>query len=262
MKNDTPSPHDPAALKPGLYLVGTPIGNLGDITVRALETLKAAQVVMAEDTRHTRILLDRHGIRTPMQSCHRFNEAARVDWIVQRIRNGEVVALVTDAGMPGVSDPGARVARGVREAGGYVTVVPGPSALTAALALSGMVDGPFRFAGFMDNRTAPRRRALAAWAEEPDPIVFFESPHRLLKLMVEIRETLGERPVFVGRELTKHFEELTWGAASEIEKTYASRAVKGELVVILGPAAKGKGRTKGLKARAHPNGSNRREAGA
>jgi 16S rRNA (cytidine1402-2'-O)-methyltransferase len=225
-------------MEPGLYIVGTPIGNLGDITLRALETLKAVNLIVAEDTRHTRKLLDHFEIRTPMASCHRFNEASRVDLILSRIRAGEAVALVTDSGMPSVSDPGARVVAACRQAGVRATVVPGPSSVTAAVALSGMESGGFVFEGFLPHKSGQRRRRIAALMASEHPLVFFESPYRLLKLMDEIEQTLGNRRVFVARELTKHFEECLSGTPAEIREAFRSRAVKGELVVIVQPEGK------------------------
>ncbi len=227
-----------APLPPGLYLVGTPIGNMEDITLRALRTLRSASHILAEDTRHTRRLLDRHGISTRMISYHKFNERARADEIIRRIQEGEALALVTDAGMPGISDPGARAADAVREAGLYVTVIPGPCALSAAVALCGQTDGRgFLFEGFLDHKTAARRRRLLALADFPSPVVFYESTHRILKLLTEVEEELGpERRLFIGRELTKKFEESICGTATELQKHYATHSLKGEFVVILLPA--------------------------
>ena len=222
-------------MNPGLYVVGTPIGNLQDITLRALETLKTVSIIMAEDTRHTHILLDRHGITTPLASCHKFNEAARVEFILERIRNGQAVALVTDSGMPGISDPGARLVDACRTAGAPVYVVPGPSAVTSAVALAGFLYKGFLFEGFLDHKTAARRRRLTELAGCEYPIVLYESPYRLLKLMTEIKETLGTRPIYVGRELTKQFEESLRGTPDEITSAFQHRNVKGELVVIIAP---------------------------
>lgn len=222
-------------LEPGLYIVGTPIGNLEDITLRALETLRSASWVLAEDTRHSRGLLERHGIRVPLQSCHKFNEASRADVVVESIRGGQAIALITDSGMPAVSDPGARLVAACREAGVKVVVIPGPSAVTAAVALSGLVDQRFFFEGFLDNRSAPRRRRLGELSALDAPIVLFESPFRLLKLMDDIEAVLGARRVYVGRELTKHFEESLSGTPADIRAAFSNRGVKGELVVVIGP---------------------------
>ena len=229
---------DSSPLPPGLYLVGTPIGNLEDITLRALRTLRHATHILAEDTRHTRRLLDRHGIRTPMISCHKFNERARMDEILRRLRAGEALALVTDAGMPGLSDPGARAAAAVREAGLPVTVVPGPTALTAAIALCGATEGRgFLFDGFLDHKTAARRRRLRELAGFPSPVVFYESTHRILKLLDEVEEELGpERRLFIARELTKKFEETLAGTPAQLRAHFAAHSLKGEFVVLLLPA--------------------------
>ena len=223
-------------MTPGLYIVGTPIGNLGDITLRALETLKQARWIMAEDTRETHKLLAHFQIATPMQSCHKFNEAARVNWIAEQIRGGAAVALVTDGGMPAVSDPGARTVNSVRAAGLPVFIVPGPSAVTSAVALSGFGGAGFVFEGFLPRKSGARRKRLARWAACEWPVVLFESPYRLLKLLDEIRETLGERELFVGRELTKKFEEGLRGTPTQIAAAFAGRTVKGELTVVIAPA--------------------------
>jgi len=225
-------------LPPGLYVVGTPIGNLADITLRALETLRSAHLVLTEDTRHTGILLARYGIRTAMASCHRFNEASRVDGVTSRIASGQAVALVTNAGMPAVSDPGTRIVAGCRRAGFPVTVVPGPSAVTAAVALSGLgAGGGFRFEGFLPRKPGARRRRLDAFIQETLPVVVYESPYRLVRLLEEIEAVLGvARPLFVGRELTKKFEEGLAGTAAELLAHYRTRTVKGELTLVIGPS--------------------------
>ncbi len=222
-------------MNPGLYIVGTPIGNLQDITLRALETLRGAAVILAEDTRQTRKLLDRHGIRTPMLSYHKFNEAARGAELVDRIRAGAALALVSDSGMPAVSDPGARLVAACREADMPVFVVPGPSAVTSAIALAGMPARGFVFAGFLPHKAGARARELARFGAESMPVVFFESPYRLLKLVDEIESILGPRRLYVGRELTKHFEESLHGTPAEIRAAFAGRPVKGECVVVLAP---------------------------
>jgi len=225
-------------LPPGLYLVGTPIGNMEDITLRALRTLRSASHILAEDTRHTRRLLDRHGISTRMISYHKFNERARADEIIRRIQAGEALALVTDAGMPGISDPGARAADAVRKADLYVTVIPGPCALSAGVALCGRTDGRgFLFEGFLDHKTAARRRRLRTLADFPSPVVLYESTHRILKLLTEVEEELGpERRLFIGRELTKKFEETICDTPARLREHYATHSFKGEFVVILLPS--------------------------
>ena len=227
-------------MEPGLYLVGTPIGNLQDITLRALETLRAASLVLAEDTRETRKLMERHGLRTPLLSYHKFNEAARVGEVLERLRGGAAIALVTDAGMPGVSDPGARVVAACRAAGQRVWVVPGPSAVTSAVALAGLAAGGFVFGGFLPVKPGARRRRLAELGGGDLPLVLFESPYRLLRLVDEVEAVLGPRRLVVAREMTKHFEEVVAGPPAEVRAAFARRAVKGELVVVVEP---GEGRS-------------------
>ncbi len=224
-------------LAPGLYIVGTPIGNLEDVTLRALRILRSATHILAEDTRHTRLLLQRYDIPTPLISCHKFNERARIEEILRRLRSGEALALVTDAGMPGISDPGARAAEAVRAAGLPVTVIPGPTAITAAIALCGATEGRgFLFDGFLPHKTAARRRRLGELADFPAPVVFYESTHRILKLFTEVEEELGpDRRLFVARELTKKFEETRHGTPAELRDHYTRHSSKGEFVVILLP---------------------------
>ncbi|HEY5653738.1 MAG TPA: 16S rRNA (cytidine(1402)-2'-O)-methyltransferase [Pontiella sp.] len=221
----------------GLYIVGTPIGNLGDISFRALETLKEADLIVAEDTRYTRRLTDRYEITTHLISCHKFNEHQRAQQIIERIQEGQAIAMVTDSGMPGISDPGSRVVKLCQNAGVPITAVPGPTAVTTAVALSGFGEKGFIFAGFLPHKSGGRKRDIEKWREADLPIVFYESPYRLIKLMGELEEYLGaERTVFVGRELTKKFEELTTGTPEEIKLVYEGRTVKGECVVIVQPA--------------------------
>lgn len=230
LPSEDTAPERPA---PGLHVVGTPIGNLRDITARALDTLRGCDVILAEDTRITARLLARYGIRKPLVSHHKYNEAARIDDVARRIAAGEAVALVTDSGMPGVSDPGARLVRACRERGLPVTAAPGPSALATAIALGGIESSGFVFGGFLPHKSGARRRTLARLASAGLPIVLYESPYRLLKLMGEITDTLTSAQVFVGRELTKKFEELTHGTPDTITAAYRHRTVKGELVVIV-----------------------------
>lgn len=223
----------------GLYIVGTPIGNLGDISFRALETLKEADLIVAEDTRHTRRLTDRYEISTRLMSCHKFNEVQRAEQLIEKIQNGDAVAMVTDSGMPCISDPGARVVTLCRAAGILITSIPGPAAVTTAVALSGLGEKGFIFAGFLPHKSGGRKRDLIKWAEADLPVVLYESPYRLIKLLGEIEEHLGaDRTVFAGRELTKKFEELTTGTPAEIRAIYDGRNVKGECVVIIAPSTR------------------------
>ncbi|MGD9874628.1 MAG: 16S rRNA (cytidine(1402)-2'-O)-methyltransferase [Kiritimatiellia bacterium] len=228
-------------METGVYIVGTPIGNLEDITARALRTLREANVIMAEDTRHTGILLARYEIRTPMVSCHKFNEAYRFERIRDEVAQGHAVAMVTDAGMPGISDPGARTVRMCRAAGIPVWVIPGPCAVSAAMSLSGMGDAGYHFEGFLPHKSGGRQRRLEELSHETLPVVFYESPYRLIKLMDQIEQFVGPRRIFVGRELTKKFEEGISGTPAEIRASFEKRSVKGEIVVIMAPAEKGQG---------------------
>lgn len=232
---ETDNQQRPAA---GLYVIGTPIGNLGDVTLRALDTLRAADRVLAEDTRITQRLLARYEIRAPLFSCHKFREASRIEEALAWIRGGAVVALVTDSGMPGVSDPGARIVAACREAGLPVTAIPGPSAVTAAVALSGFEASGFYFAGFLPHKAGARARRLAELAVCPDPVVLFESPYRFLKLLDEIAAHLPGRRVFVGRELTKKFEETRIGTPAELKAAYTGRAIRGEFTLVIEPAGR------------------------
>jgi len=220
----------------GLYIVGTPIGNLGDLSYRALDTLREVDLIVAEDTRHTRRLTARYEISTPLQSCHKFNEMQRAEQIIDRIRQGQAVAMVTDSGMPGISDPGSRVVLLCREAGVPVTAVPGPAAVTTAVALSGYGEKGFIFAGFLPHKSGGRRRDLEKWKDADLPLVLYESPYRLMKLMDELEAVLGAGcRIFVGRELTKKFEECTEGTPADVRAAYRDRTVKGECVVIVRP---------------------------
>ena len=195
-------------MEPGLYVVATPIGNLGDITLRAIETLKSADVVAAEDTRNTRALLTHLGISARLVALHEHNERKGASQVVGWIREGKSVALVSDAGTPGVSDPGAFVVAAVREAGLRVVPVPGASALTAALSASGMSYEGCVFAGFLAAKGAARREKLAALAAGPWAIVLFEAPHRVAQTLADLHESLGDRDVVLAREITKRFETI------------------------------------------------------
>lgn len=237
MTTDT-AEKDVKTTPPGLYLVGTPIGNLEDMSFRGVRTLKEVDTILAEDTRKTGILLRHYEISKPMVSCHEFNEASRVARVVEEIASGKAVALVSDAGMPLISDPGYRMVHAVREAGLLVTSIPGPTALTTAVALSGWGGDGFVYVGFPPNKSAGRRRLLESVREEARPVVMYESTHRIEKLMADIDELLGDRPVFFGRELTKKFETLQTGTAKELGAFLVTHSSKGEFVVILGPLGK------------------------
>jgi 16S rRNA (cytidine1402-2'-O)-methyltransferase len=219
-----------------LAVCATPIGNLEDVTLRLLAELRAADVVLCEDTRHTRGLLERHGIEARLLSYHEHNEAARTAELLPRLEAGERIALVSDAGMPGISDPGGRIVQAALGAGIPVTVLPGPSAVETALVASGLVGGRYQFVGFL-----PRgEKALAGvWSELrgwPFPAVAFESPQRLPATLRSLAAADPERPVAVCRELTKRFEEVVRGSASEVAERFAEPP-KGEITLVVGPAA-------------------------
>lgn len=229
-------------MKPGLYIVGTPIGNLGDVTTRSLDTLRDVDIILAEDTRHSRILLDRYQIRGNLVSCHRFNERARAQFVLDKIQAGRSLALVTNAGMPGVADPGAVVVQACRQHGLYVTVIPGPSSVSAALALSGFGGHGFLCEGFLTRKRGPRLRRLAELKALNMPVVILESPYRCLRLLGELNDVFQDRLMFLGRELTKINEECLWGTANDINhrlsermRATMARRIKGELIVVIAP---------------------------
>jgi len=217
-----------------LYLVATPIGNLEDITLRALRTLKECDLVAAEDTRHTGQLLKHFGISKPLLSYFQFNEARRSEEIIERLRRGENVALVTDAGSPGVSDPGERVVKAALAAGFRVEPVPGPCALVAAVTASGLPTDEFHFFGFLPHKSGQRRKQLETLKELPGTLVLYESPYRIEKLLGELHEICPDRPVVLGRELTKKFEEFLRGKPGELLEIARKRVLKGEFVVMVG----------------------------
>jgi len=215
-----------------LLVCATPIGNLDDVTLRVLEALRSADVVLCEDTRHTRTLLQRHDIAARTLSYHEHNEAARTAELLPRLAAGETVALVTDAGMPGISDPGARIVRAAIEAGVPVTVLPGPSAVETALVASGLVGERYQFLGFLP-------RGQKAWAELVGvawPSVAFESPQRLPETLRSLAAFDPAREVAVCRELTKRFEEVARGSAAELAERFADPP-KGEITLVVGPAS-------------------------
>jgi 16S rRNA (cytidine1402-2'-O)-methyltransferase len=219
-----------------LYLVATPIGNLEDITLRAIRVLRECDVVAAEDTRRTGQLLRHFDISRPLLSYFQFNEAKRSEEILERLGRGEKVALVTDAGSPGISDPGERVVRAAIAAGFRVESVPGPSALVAALTASGLPSDEFHFIGFLPHKSGQRRNKLQSLKETAGTLVFYESPYRVEKLLEELTDVFPERPVVLARELTKKFEEFLRGTPAELLAISQKRTLKGEFVVMVGPA--------------------------
>lgn len=220
-----------------LYVVATPIGNLEDITLRALRILKEVDVIAAEDTRHTRHLLQRYGIETPLVSFHQHSGAGRLQSLLRRLLEGESVALVTDAGTPGISDPGGMLVAEAHRAGVQVVPIPGASALTALLSVAGLPAHRFRFEGFVPRKEGARRHFFEALAEEEAPVVLYESPHRLLKTLQTAYEVLGDRLVVVGRELTKQYEEVFRGRLSEAIAHWQAKAPKGEFTLVIAPAS-------------------------
>lgn len=226
----------PALTASTLYLVATPIGNLEDITLRALRTLRECDVVAAEDTRRTGLLLKHFGISRPLLSYFQFNEARRSEEIIERLKRGEKVALVTDAGSPGISDPGERVVKATLAAGLRVESVPGPSALVAALTASGLDTEEFHFIGFLAHKSGQRRRKLEALKSFAGTLILYESPYRMEKLLEELNEVFPERPIVLARELTKKFEEYLRGKPADLLGEVRRRPRKGEFVVLVGGA--------------------------
>jgi 16S rRNA (cytidine1402-2'-O)-methyltransferase len=219
-----------------LHVVATPLGNLGDLSPRAVATLRRVTLVACEDTRRTARLLAAHGIDRPTVSCHRFNEASRIDSLVARLLAGEELALVSDGGTPGVADPGVRLVRAALDAGIAVSPVPGPSAVAALLSIAGLPADRFVFEGWLPHRAGERRRRLRELAAEARTIVIFEAPHRIQATLADIDTVMGDRLVVLGRELTKLHETLLRGRAAEIAGELGE-AVRGEITLALAPLA-------------------------
>jgi 16S rRNA (cytidine1402-2'-O)-methyltransferase len=233
--SDLPSLRKPAV---GLHIVATPIGNLADLTPRARRTLAEVDLIACEDTRVTRKLLAAYGITTPMVAYHDHNAARMRPRLIERLKKGESVALVTDAGTPLVADPGFKLVRAALDADLPVTALPGPSAAMTALVLSGLPSDRFLFAGFLPSKQGARRAALADWRDLRASLIFFESPRRLAASLADMRHVLDDRPAAVARELTKRHEEVRRGLLSELIDHYRSHgAPKGEVVVVVGPAS-------------------------
>lgn len=222
--------HSPAGT---LYVVATPIGNLEDITLRAIRILREVRLIAAEDTRHTRILLDRYQIATALTSLYDQNEARKSDVLLGRLQRGEDIAYVSDAGTPGVSDPGYILVRKAISCGIRVVPVPGSSALIAALSVSGLPMDSFIFLGFLPVKQARRRQLLASLEQEERTLVFYESPHRLLSSLQDIDELLGDREVVVSREMTKIYEEFLRGPAAGLITALSEGTIKGEVTLVI-----------------------------
>lgn len=221
------------ATSTALYIVPTPIGNLADITLRALDILKTVDLILAEDTRTSGFLLQHYAISKPLQSFHNFNEHRILESLVQRLEKGEVMALVSDAGTPGISDPGFLIIRAALQAGLKVECLPGPTAFVPALVKSGLPSDRFVFEGFLPHKKG-RQTALKKLAEEERTMIFYESPYRLVKTLEQFKEYFGaDRQASVSRELTKMFEETVNGTLEEITTHFQAKEVKGEIVMVV-----------------------------
>ncbi|MBF0511734.1 MAG: 16S rRNA (cytidine(1402)-2'-O)-methyltransferase [Candidatus Omnitrophica bacterium] len=215
-----------------LYIVSTPIGNLKDITLRALETLKSVDLIAAEDTRHTKILLDHYEISKPITSFFEHNQLKKADYLLGLLRAGKTIALVTDAGTPGISDPGFVMVKLAQENHIPITVVPGVTACISALTASGLPAHRFLFEGFLPPKAGARRNKLLALKEEKATIIFYESPHRLLKTLKDMEEVWDDQTIVVARELTKKFEEIRKDKASALIEYFSEHPPKGEFVLL------------------------------
>lgn len=218
-----------------LYVCATPIGNLGDITLRVLEVLKNSDIIAAEDTRHSRKLLDHYDIKKPLISYHQHNEKQRTEEIITRLKNGENIALISDAGMPGISDPGQIVIRQCLQEELKVDVLPGPNAAVTALVLSGMPADNFLYLGFLPVNRGDRRQILEQVAELPYTIIFYEAPHKLMRTFQDILDLLGDRQAVVARELTKVHQKLHKGSINQLMEEFNSDTPKGECCLLLAP---------------------------
>jgi 16S rRNA (cytidine1402-2'-O)-methyltransferase len=231
-----PPPDSSPEVRGRLLVVSTPIGNLGDLSPRAREALATADLVACEDTRHTGLLLSRLGIKARLVSYHEHNERARLPSLLAALAEGKTVALVSDAGTPLVSDPGFPLVREAVAQGVVVEAVPGPSALLAALVVSGLPPLPFTFAGFPPQKAGKRRGFFARLAALEHTVVFYESPHRIGASLTDAATSFGDRPAVVARELTKLHEEVRRGSLSELAAAFSGETVRGEVVVVVGPA--------------------------
>jgi 16S rRNA (cytidine1402-2'-O)-methyltransferase len=217
-----------------LYVVATPIGNLEDITYRAVRVLTEVDLVAAEDTRHSRRLLDHYAIKTRLISCHEHNEQERSVELIPRLQAGENIALISDAGTPAIADPGYRLVRACRQAGVEVVSVPGCNALIAGLSISGLPTDSFRFAGFLPAKRSARQKLIEQLSNLDHTLIFYETPHRLVAALEDLMQICGpDREVAIGRELTKKHEELFFGSLAEAREYFAHKPVKGELVLML-----------------------------
>ena len=216
-----------------LYVVSTPIGNLKDITLRALETLKSVDIIAAEDTRQTKILLDHYGIQKPLTSFFDHNQSLKGPYLLGILKEGKSVALVSDAGTPGISDPGYSLIKLAYDNHVSVTVIPGVTALITALTLSGLPTHRFVFEGFLPPKIVGRRKKLQSLKQQEGTVIFYESPHRLLKALEDIKQVLSDPCLVVARELTKKFEEVKKGRASDLIEHFRAHLPKGEFVLLI-----------------------------
>ena len=224
-----------------LYVVATPIGNLEDMTYRAVRVLQEVALIAAEDTRHSRKLLDHYAIKTALISYHEHNEVARAEQLLERLQQGDSLALISDAGTPCIADPGYRLVSRCQAAGVQVVAVPGPSALVAALSIAGLPTDAFRFIGFLPAKSHGRRQILEQLLDERQTVACYEAPHRLQAALQDVVEICGaDRQLSVARELTKRHEELFAGTAAEALTHFSAERIRGELVLLLGPAAQRK----------------------
>lgn len=218
-----------------LYLVSTPIGNLEDITLRALRILKEVELIAAEDTRQTRRLLTHYEIQTPVTSYFEGNQLAKRDKLLERLKNGGAIALVSDAGTPTISDPGYPLLQACIAEGIPIVPIPGPSAVITAAAVSGLPLHNFTFEGFLSPKTGKRKRQLTELKTEKRTLILFESPHRLVRFLADVLEVIGERNIVVARELTKRFEEIFRGNVSEALEKFQDTAPRGEFTILIAP---------------------------
>ena len=216
-----------------LFVVATPIGNLTDITLRAIETLKGSDLIAAEDTRQTKVLLERYSIKTHSTSYHKFNIREKTKYIIAQLQTGKTISIVSDAGMPGISDPGEELIKEAIENGIEVIPIPGASAVITALSVSGLSTKRFVFEGFLPHEGKNRRRILRKLVEEERTIVFYESPHRLIKSLNDMLAILGDRKICVARELTKKFEEIFRGTIKEAIEHFSAKEILGEITIVV-----------------------------
>lgn len=222
-----------------LYIVSTPIGNLKDITLRAIEVLKQVDLIAAEDTRHTKILTEHHSIKSPLTSYFQHSKIKKTDFLINLLKEGKNVALVSDAGTPGISDPGFAIIKKALEEKITVIPIPGPSAFLTALSVSGLPTNKFIFEGFLSNKSSQRRKRLKELSSEERTIIIYESPHRLLKTLNDILQILGDIPIVCARELTKKFEEIRREKVSDSIRHFTDTKILGEFIIIFHPKISG-----------------------